>query len=69
MELRQYLRIVRARIGLIVVITILVTGIGFAISNLLPPVYQATTSVLVDPGGSSGARVNDVLASEQLAIT
>jgi polysaccharide biosynthesis transport protein len=69
MELRHYVRILRARLGLIVVITALAAGISFGVGALLPPVYKASTSLLVHSGESSSANYDDVLVSEQLAAT
>ena len=69
MELRHFFRIVRARLGLIAVVTILAAGVGFWLSTLFPMVYQASTSLLVNAGSSSSTTYNDVLASEQLATT
>jgi len=69
MELRRYIQILQGRFGLIAVITLLVAGVSFGIGALLPAVYQASTSLLVNAGGSTGATYSDVLANERLATT
>jgi len=69
MELRRYIQILQARLGLIAIVTILVTGISFGIGALRPTVYQASTSLLVNASGSSGTDYSDILASERLATT
>ncbi len=69
MELKHFFRIVKARLGLIVVVTLLAAGAGLWISTLFPATYQASTSLLVNAGSSSSTTYNDVLASEQLATT
>ena len=68
LELRQYLRIARKWWWLIVVSTLVAAAVGFGYSARRPPVYRASTSLLVRGGGSA----NDyaaMLASRNLAAT
>jgi len=51
MSFGQFLRILRARLWAIVIVTVLCTAAATAISLLLPPKYTAETSVVVDARG------------------
>jgi succinoglycan biosynthesis transport protein ExoP len=46
-ELREYLRIIRKWLWLIVVGTLLASGLAYAVHPRLPPIYRATTSLLI----------------------
>lgn len=68
MELRQCLQIVKKRLWLIGLSTLLVAGVSFWVSSKSPLVYHASTSLLVTRGltdNDSGA----IRASEYLALT
>jgi succinoglycan biosynthesis transport protein ExoP len=56
---------------LIPVAVLLVSGISFGVSRVLPPSYVATATLLVQPQASSvsGPQYNDYLAGQQLART
>ncbi|KPL21242.1 MAG: hypothetical protein AMJ93_10115 [Anaerolineae bacterium SM23_84] len=68
MELRQYLHIVRKRIGVIVLGTVLAGAVAFAVSSQLPPTYSASTSLLVR-SGIEGNEYAAMLADQHLAAT
>jgi succinoglycan biosynthesis transport protein ExoP len=67
-ELRQILQIARKWWWLIVVSTMVAAGVSFQVSAMLPPVYRATTSLLVRVGGSTD-EYTAILTSEHLAAT
>jgi succinoglycan biosynthesis transport protein ExoP len=69
LELRQYLRIARKWWWLVVVSTLVAAGVGFQVSAMLPPVYRASTSLLVRAEGLGDGDYSAVLASEHLAVT
>ena len=54
MELRDYLRIIRKRVWLIVLAAVLCSGTALVMSKATTPVYEATAKLLVvakvDPG-------------------
>lgn len=70
LELRQYYFIVRRWLWLIVLCTILGAGGAFAVSTQTTPVYQASTTLLVQqaPAGD-GSEYQSILTSERLART
>jgi capsular exopolysaccharide synthesis family protein len=68
LELRQYLRIARKWWWLVVLSTLVAAGVGFKVSEMLPPVYRASTSLLVRVGSSTDD-YTAILASEHLAAT
>jgi len=67
-EIRHYLHIARKWCWLVVASTLVAAGVGFGISSMLPPVYRASTSLLVRVGGSTDDYAI-ILASERLAAT
>jgi polysaccharide biosynthesis transport protein len=70
MELRDYLRILRKRLALVVVTTILCAAAALAASLSTIPVYQGTAKLLVvartDPGGGTSSAYQGALLSQQL---
>lgn len=61
MELRQYLSVLRSRLWLIVVTTVLCAGVGFGVSST-DPVYQARATLYVGSGdGTTGEITTDQL--------
>ena len=69
LELRQYLQIARKWWWLVVVSTLIVAGVGFGVSAMFPPVYNASTSLVVRVGGSTDTDYAAIYASEHLALT
>src|SRR5690606_29284274 len=48
-DIRFYLSILVRRLPLLIAIAALVTGIGVMIAYLMPPTYQASARILVEP--------------------
>jgi capsular polysaccharide biosynthesis protein len=61
-ELRQYLSVLRSRLWLIVVTTVLCAGVGFGVSNS-QPTYVARSTIYV---GSRGAESTQDLSADRL---
>ena len=56
--------------GLVILGALLVGGLGYIISRNMPPVYQASTSLLVTPGSTQALdNYSSLIASERLAWT
>jgi succinoglycan biosynthesis transport protein ExoP len=70
MELRDYLRIIRKRVWLIVLAAVLCAGAAFATSQATTPVYEGTATLLlvakVDPGEGTTSALQGALLSQQL---
>jgi capsular exopolysaccharide synthesis family protein len=62
-ELRQYFRIARKWWWLVVVSTLVAAAVSYKVSEMFPPVYRASTSLLVKVDSST------VFVGEQLAVT
>ncbi len=70
MELRQYLNIIWRWLWLIVLGVLLAGGTAYWVSLNLPPVYRASTTLMINEGRSPGATdYTSVLTSERLAQT
>jgi capsular exopolysaccharide synthesis family protein len=67
-ELRQYLQIARKWWWLVVVSTLVAAGVSFQVSEMLPPIYRTSASLLVRLGGSTDD-YTAIVASEHLAAT
>jgi capsular exopolysaccharide synthesis family protein len=65
-EIGQFLQIIKKWWWLIILSTLLATGVGFGASRLLTPVYSASTILLVKPRNVTD---NTIFASEQLIDT
>lgn len=61
MELRDYLNVIRARRGVIILATIIVTAVSLAVSLLQAPVYQAESRVLISEKDAGAAIFGTVL--------
>jgi capsular exopolysaccharide synthesis family protein len=68
-ELRQYLRIVRKWLWLIVLGTLLAGGVAYGVSSRLPPVYSASTSLLIRTSSDQGTEYATTLVNQYLAAT
>jgi non-specific protein-tyrosine kinase len=70
-ELWRYIAIVRKWAWLIIAATVLGTLAGFIGSKLQTPIYQSSTTLLINeaPSTRSGVDYNSLLASERLART
>ncbi len=70
MELRDYLRVLRKRVWLIVAATILCAGAALAASTATTPIYQGNAKLLVvarnDPAGGTASAYEGALLSQQL---
>jgi polysaccharide biosynthesis transport protein len=70
MELRDYLRVIRKRVWLIVLAVALCAGTAFVTSKATAPVYEATAKLLVvakvDPHDGTNSALQGTLLSQQL---
>jgi len=70
MELRQYFTILWKWLWLIVLATVLAAGTAFIISSQMTPIYQASTTLLINEARNPGPlNYNDILTSERTAKT
>jgi succinoglycan biosynthesis transport protein ExoP len=69
MELKQYLQIVWKWLWWIVLGTLLAAGVSFGVSSILPPVYRASTSLLIRTATAGGDDYGTVIANQYLAAT
>ena len=70
MELRQFVDIIWKRLWLIVLATVLVAGMTLVLSLTTTPIYQATTTLEIDPGGDPRTDLYSVVrTSEMVAST
>lgn len=60
MELKEYIRIVRRRGWIVVLLAILAAGAAFGFSKTMPPVYQASVNVTVRPARADWGLSNTV---------
>jgi succinoglycan biosynthesis transport protein ExoP len=71
MELRDYLRIIRKRLSLIIAATLLCATVALVASLATTPIYRATAKLLVvaktDPAGGTSSAYEGALLSQQLA--
>ena len=68
-ELRQYIRMIRKWWWLVAVGTLVAGGLGFWVSTVLPPVYRASTILLIKVDNSRNNDYDNVRVSELLAAT
>ena len=69
-ELRRLVVLVVRKWWLIVLCTLIAAGIGFARSQRLQPVYQATTSVIVGQSiQATNLDTRDIQTSQRLALS
>jgi capsular exopolysaccharide synthesis family protein len=69
-ELRWVLAVIRRRLWFVIGCTLLTVTIAFAASSRLPPVYSATTTLLVEPpDDAQTSQYNTLVAGERLALT
>lgn len=61
MELRDYLNVIRARRGVILLATIIVTLVALAVSMLQPPTYESQAKVLISEKDTGAAIFGTVL--------
>lgn len=69
MELRRYVQIVWKWSWLIFLGIVLAAGSTYAISSLLPPVYRASTTLLVRTPSATGDDYGSVIVNQYLAAT
>ena len=70
MDLRAFLREVRAHIRLILISIVVTPALVYGVSNSLPRTYEATARLVVNAGlGHLGAGSDDVLAAPKLGQT
>lgn len=58
-DLIAYWRAIRKRLWAILLLAAVVTLLGAAIANSMPPLYRSTTTLLIDPGQQAVARKDD----------
>jgi len=68
-ELKRYLQIISKWLWLIALGTSLAAGISYGVSSLLPPVYRASTSLLVRTTRAGGDDYGTVIVNQYLAAT
>jgi len=68
-ELRQILAILVRHWWLLVIGAVLGGGLGYAVSRMQTPVYEATTTMIVGSIANSNLQKADVQLSEQLVLT
>lgn len=69
-ELSTIVAVVRRWWWLIVLLTLLGAMTAFAVTRWMPPVYKASATLLISPAeNSSASQLNDLMASERLALT
>lgn len=61
MELRDYLNVIRARRGVILLATVIVTLVALAVSMLQPPTYESQAKVLISEKDTGAAIFGTVL--------
>jgi capsular exopolysaccharide synthesis family protein len=69
LELRQYLRILKKWLWLIAVGALLSGAVALGVSLALPPVYRASTTLLVRTTGGEGDDYGTVIVNQYLAAT
>ncbi len=62
MELRDYLNVIQARRGIIVLATLVVAGVALAVSLIQPPVFLSESRVLISEKDAGAALFGTVLA-------
>lgn len=69
-EVKQFVAILWRRKWLLVLVTLLAVTSGFVISNLMTPVFEASTTLLIDQApGLQSSEYSAIIASERLART
>jgi succinoglycan biosynthesis transport protein ExoP len=69
-DLRQYLFLLRSHLWLLILAAVLAGAVAFGVSNLITPVYRASTTLLIDEAPSvNPSDYNSLLASERRART
>jgi len=68
-ELKHYGRIIRRWLWLILLCAALGGGTAYGVSHLATPIYQASTTLLIDEAKSPATNYNDILTSERKART
>jgi len=69
MELTEVLRTLWRRAWLIVVVTLLVGGVTFAVSAGMTPIYEATVTMAVDQSANAPLSYRSITTGENLALT
>ncbi len=70
MELRQYFAVLWKWLWLIVLATVLAAGTAYIISTQMTPIYEASTTLLINEARNPGPlNYNDILTSERTAKT
>ena len=66
MELRQFVSVLFKRLWLILFATLLTGGMTFYLSTTMTPVYQATTTVEIDPGADPRSDLYSALRTAEM---
>jgi capsular exopolysaccharide synthesis family protein len=69
MELKQYLQIVWKWRWLIVLCTLLAAVVSYGVSSIMPPVYRASTSLLIRSEAVGGDDYGTIMVNQHLAAT
>ena len=68
-ELRWFLAVIRRWLGLIIGCTLFALVVAFGVTSRMPPVYEATTTLLVAADDTRAIDYNTLMAGERLALT
>lgn len=69
-ELRWIFAVIRRWWWLIIGLALLAGAIAFIVTSIMPPVYESTAMLLVNPSkNSTASQYNDLMAGTQLALT
>ena len=68
-ELRWFLTVIRRRLGLIIGCTLLALIVAFGVTSRMPPVYEATTTLLVAANDTRASDYSTLMAGERMALT
>lgn len=67
--LRSFWGIVVKRVWLIVLIVIVFLGVAWFITKRTTPIYEATTTIFINPASFSGTDINSIMTGDRLATT
>jgi len=66
MELRQFVDVIWTRLWLVVLATALVAGMTLILSLTTTPIYQAITTLEIDPGGDPRTDLYSVVRTSEM---
>lgn len=69
LDIKVYVRLIVQRLWLIILCVVAAAGTAYFVSIYTPPIYQATSTLLIDEARSPSANYQDLLTSERRART